>query len=1008
MATFDGGSSADTFTGGSGNDRADGNGGDDTLRGGAGYDDLAGNGGADTLVGGTEADVLYSGDRSPPFSLPYYDFEGTPPLLDTGSEVDRLSGGDGDDRLFAGYGDNVNGGAGANDYLFISFLGGASGVTADFRQTVQTIGGGIVRDVENISWVQGSNHADDINVGSYFNGGYSDFTVLYGMGGNDNLVAGYYTGTISGDDGDDVVDGRPSQYLQKVLGGAGNDTLYTNPNTFAEAFGGEGNDVIYSHGATYGGSGHDLIFVSGSYYSGAVRGEDGDDEIHASGFGNVLDGGRGADRIYGAGGVDQIDGASGNDWIVGGDGDDSLFGGKANDRVFGGSADDVVDGGDGRDRLYGGDGLDMLRGGAGDDRLFGGDGDDLLGFGIAVGYSDPGADYMEGGSGSDDYNIDDAGDLIVEGKDSGFDTAHVKIGYFVLPDEVENAFLTNSAGSQIFGNDLMNIISGDLGDDQLHGGGGNDYLTGGEELYGPSGGNDLFDGGEGIDEVSYSVASAAITVSLLTEGPQDTGGAGVDTLLGVESLTGSGFDDTLRGNSDVNVLDGGAGADRLVGGGGNDTYFVDNDGDVVREFARGGNDTIYTLLASYSLAGTAIENLIALGPVDNWLIGNAYANILNGGVGADRMEGGAGNDTYVVGNSGDQVVETSADHGVDLVKSSVSYVLGDHVENLVLTGAGAVNGTGNALVNVMTGNAAANVLDGGSGADTMKGGGGDDVYLVDHARDRVVEDSGGGRDTVESAIGYTLGANVERLTLVGSSATAGVGNGLDNVIVGNGASNKLNGKAGADLMLGGGGNDSYHVDDIGDRAVEESASGGIDTVYSSVAFRLGSYVENLVLTGSASVGGTGNARDNVINGNGAANSLAGAGGDDVLRGEAGADSLVGGAGMDALRGGSGADGFYFTAPLVAANVDRILDFSSGEDTIFLDRGEFVKIAGGTLAPNAFHIGTAAADAGDRIVYDPGTGKIFYDSDGAGGADAILFATVTRGTDLQAADFFVYG
>ena len=125
----------------------------------------------------------------PPFSLPYFDeFNGpyTPPVLDTGTAVDTLRGGGGDDRLFAGYGDNVDGGADTftGDYLYISFLGAPTGVTFDFRLASQTVGGGTIANVENLGWLQGSDHNDNFNLGGPTPGS-SDRTIVFAMGGND-------------------------------------------------------------------------------------------------------------------------------------------------------------------------------------------------------------------------------------------------------------------------------------------------------------------------------------------------------------------------------------------------------------------------------------------------------------------------------------------------------------------------------------------------------------------------------------------------------------------------------------------------------------------------------------------------------------------------------------------------------------------------------------------------------------------------------------------------------
>ena len=113
--------------------------------------------------------------------------------------------------------------------------------------------------------------------------------------------------------------------------------------------------------------------------------------------------------------------------------------------------------------------------------------------------------------------------------------------------------------------------------------------------------------------------------------------------------------------------------------------------------------------------------------------------MLDGGAGADTMSGGAGNDTYVVDNTGDTVIE-APDDGTDTVLASVNYTLAAKVENLILTGAADINGTGNAArQHASPAIPANNVLDGGAGADTMTGGAGNDTYMVDNAGDVVTE-----------------------------------------------------------------------------------------------------------------------------------------------------------------------------------------------------------------------------------------------------------------------------
>ncbi len=191
---------------------------------------------------------------------------------------------------------------------------------------------------------------------------------------------------------------------------------------------------------------------------------------------------------------------------------------------------------------------------------------------------------------------------------------------------------------------------------------------------------------------------------------------------------------------------------------------------------------------------------------DTFLFGLGGSDTIDGGAGSDKMFGGAGNDTYKVDATGDMVTE-NANEGTDTVQSMVTYTLGTNVENLLLAGTSALNGTGNAGANLLTGNGAINTLsggdgndtvDGGLGADIMIGGIGNDTYIVNQAGETVTELAGQGADTVKSAVTYVLGANVENLTLTGAAAINATGNTLANTIIGNAAANIITGGAGHD------------------------------------------------------------------------------------------------------------------------------------------------------------------------------------------------------------------
>jgi len=457
-------------------------------------------------------------------------------------------------------------------------------------------------------------------------------------------------------------------------------------------------------------------------------------------------------------------------------------------------------------------------------------------------------------------------------------------------------------------------------------------------------------------------------------------GGGHDDLLyggaGNDQLTGNGGNDMLQGDS---------GADTMTGGAGDDTYYVDDAGDVITEAADGGNDTAIFLSGQQTQLADNVENLTLVGwnsfakgnDLDNVITGSDTVNniygekgndTIDGGANYDSMYGGLGDDTYVVDNAYDFVKENDSE-GVDTVNASVDYTLAAFVENLVLTGA-AVSGTGNDLGNTITGNEGANTLDGGAGADTLIGGGGDDSYVVDSADDVVTESDGGGTDTVQASVNIKLGAFVENLQLTGL-AVSGTGNDLRNVITGNDLANTLDGGAGADTLIGGGGDDTYLVDNAKD-IVTESDGGGKDTVRASASYKLGAYIENLHLAGTA-ISGSGNDLNNTITGNGADNTLrgglgadtitAGGGSDtvngddgrDTISGGAGDDRLFGGAGNDTIDGGSGNDLYYG-----GAGKDTLVG-SRGADTFVFAKGDMSATKAGADLIESF-----SAGQGDRI------------------------------------------
>ena len=867
---------------------------------------------------------------------------------------DTLFGADGNDTLYGDTGnDMLDGGMGADTYLFgrgdgqdrIMGWGENSQDKLQFGSNIAMTDVAVsVMGSDLLLTLKGSN--DSVCIQGYMNtvptdrmtirfadgSAWDGMTVdrklfanddfLGGTMGNDNLDGGLGNDTLFGADGNDT-----------LYGDTGNDMLDGGMGADTYLFGrGDGQDQIMGWGENSQdklqfGSGISMadvaVSVMGSDLLLTLKGSN--DSVCIQGYMNTAPTDRMTIRF--ADGITWSDadirarvityGTAGNDGIVGDyDSTNRIFGLDGDDAIVGGSLNDLINGGSGNDQLYGEAGNDTLDAGAGADTLTGGEGDDI-------------------------YVVDNVGDKITEAANAGTDLIQSSITYGLAGIYVENLTLTGTDAINGTGNSLKNVLTGNSGNNILNGGTDADTMMGGN-------GNDTYV----VDNVGDVVTeSANAGTDLVQSSVTYALSANIEnlSLTGTTAINGAGnaLDNMLIGNSAINTLtggdgndtvDGGAGADKLLGGLGYDTYVVDSSSDVVTEVANAGTDLVQSSV-TYTL-GANIENLTLTGTtaingtgniLDNILIGNTAVNTLtggdgndtlDGGVGADRLFGGTGDDIYVVDNRGDVVTE-AASAGTDLVQSSITYTLGANVESLTLTGTSAINGTGNTLNNVLVGNSGNNTLSGGTGADTMQGGAGNDTYTVDNTADVVTEAAGEGTDLIQSSVTYTLGANVENLTLTGTTAINGTGNALNNVLTGNSANNKLtggagndtlNGGAGSDTLIGGLGNDVYVVN-VATDVVTENANEGTDLIDVALTaagtYTLAANVENATVTSGATIAVnlTGNTAANVLTGNAAANTFNGGAGNDTLDGKAGADILVGGTGNDTyvLGRGYGAD-----------------------------------------------------------------------------------------------------
>ena len=292
-------------------------------------------------------------------------------------------------------------------------------------------------------------------------------------------------------------------------------------------------------------------------------------------------------------------------------------------------------------------------------------------------------------------------------------------------------------------------------------------------------------------------------------------------------------------------------------------------------------------------------------------------------------------------------------------------------------------------------------LEGGAGNDTLNGGAGYNVM-----------DGGSGSDTVD----YRFYNGPIEVDLPGGTAVF-IGDpspdyltAIENVLAGGGnddlygtnGANVLNGGVGSDWMEGRQGNDTFHVNTSGDTIIELSG-GGVDAVIASASYRLTerapvAQVEKLMTVNTAAttaINLTGNSFGQSILGNAGVNVISAMAGNDILNGRGG---------KDVLAGGAGANSFLFNTSLGAANVDRIIDFNVAADEIQVENSIFRAVgASGIISVDAFHIGAAAADAEDRIIYNKATGALSYDSNGTGAQGIVQFATLPRGLALTRLD-----
>ncbi|MDB5380865.1 MAG: hypothetical protein JWO26_497 [Rhodospirillales bacterium] len=799
-------SAAMALLGGNGADTLAGGGGADSLIGGAGHDSLVGGGGADTLRGGAGSDTLIGGAGQDLYDLSDATSVSAPTLTDmiVGFEGAGVAGGDlialppgtafamplrfSLDPLsfaFTGYGSTtpqmpafmINDGfadvvwtlASDPNYRFLVWVDGndnglfdATDMLIRVGQAAGETGARLGADdflVDFAGYVGSS--GDDCLVGR----GIQD-DVIYGMDGQDTLVAGAGVNVLDGGDGNDSLVG--GDLYDELYGGAGADTLD-------------------------GGGGGDVLFA----------GNPGDPGSEDATTRNLLIGGTGDDQVYGGSGADTLLGGDGADLLWADAGADSLDGGAGDDTLFAGSGGDTLHGGAGVDSIY----FDLTLGialsppsgmallvdldqaageiialGAEDGFLNGPAGYASISFAGILAAREVGAPPLAGmalpGTGALDnpYTV-----WWVPALSGG-----VPAGGWVLIDLDRDGrlsspdFLLRVLGDigvprALFGTALIQSAQGTAGPERLDA-----YALGGHLM--------AYDGAD----------------TLVGAGGFDTleGGAGADT------LTGGGGNDSL---------DGGAGADTMRGGPGDDAFHVDDPGDRGLESPGEGADTVYASVSQY--LGANIEVLVLEeGAGDLFGVGNSSDNLITGNSGTNLLIAHEGNDTILGGTGRDLLFGMDGDDRL-IAGDGIDYVVGGPGNDWMDGGNGPDEMYGQAGNNTLIGGAdfATDILVGGSGNDSIDGGPawdlmygnqGHDTYFATQQVDWVFEFANEGQDLViaDSPNGYYLYANIEDLTLVGTTPF-GVGNGLANRITGNAVFNTLLGGGGADTLQGDAGND---------------------------------------------------------------------------------------------------------------------------------------------------------------------------------------------------------
>jgi Ca2+-binding RTX toxin-like protein len=911
-------------------------------------------------------------------------------LPDATADADTISGLAGDDRLFGGAGDDtLDGGDGDDDLTggpgTDSYVGGAgndairfedepSGITVNLTTGLVIDGFGNVESIpfNDVERVVGTAFDDALTGIAIAGGGRSH---LRGNAGNDIIGAPAQDTTVTADHLLDPTGARVNLSANAALLGGVNVAAFTALDGFG------GTDT--------------LINIQG------VRG---------SAFADFILGSNRNDRLEGEGGDDTINGGAGNDTIRGLAGNDTLNGETGNDTIEGGDGDDLIDGGDGNDTLRGGNGNDTIRAGVNSantgDSLFGDAGDDIL-------LAEPGNTNsfvnLYGGTGNDTINGGGGASNV-----AAYDDRNIAIDVDLA---LGTALVAGGETDTLI--DVRGVRASDA-DDVLRGSDAN-------ESFWPGLGTNLIDGRGGIDQINYYNLLVGVSVDLAAGIATHLADGSSDTLISIEDVGGTNFNDTLLGNDGDNLFRPLAGNDLVDGRGGHDTvrYTTNFSNSLIGQFPLNSGVTVNlttgvatdpwgntdTLLNIETVHGTRLVDdltgVVLPGSERSFLRGlggsdTLRATGLDTAITADyREDPGAvrvnlsgveallGGQVVAAGQAKDGYGGTDTLVMIQSVRGSnfADAVLGSDRNDNVEGGSGNDELAGGAGNDRLFGDAGNDTLNGDDGNDRLFGGEGDDTVNGGDGDDRILGEAGNDDLSGDAGNDIIYAGDGNDLIDGGTGNDILVGNEGDDTIDGGDGNDRINGGADNDTLNGDAGNDNIQGGDGND-----VIAGGADN-----DFLFGQAGDDLI------DGGDGNDH---IWGDAGDDDLDGGAGNDIVRGGSGTNRIDGGAGTDVLFGGADQD--IFVLANAFADRDWIHGFTSGTDKLEIDAALF----GGGLAPGALDPARLVANANPvatapgQFLFDTDNGTLRWDADGAGGGAPVTIAALVGVGSLSAADFII--